>query len=146
HDLPDRTDAEGALISLSASATDPNGDTLTYAATGLPGGLSIDSATGLISGTIDLAAAAGSPYAVSITVRDGPSVDATDTFSWTVTNTNQPPVFVSDLTDQNASEADSINLDADATDADGDTLTYSASGLPAGLTINGSTGVISGTL
>jgi hypothetical protein len=147
HDLSDRTDAEGALISLSASATDPNGDPLTYAASGLPAGLSIDSATGLISGTIDLAAAAGSPYAVSVTVRDGPSVDATDTFNWTVTNTNQAPVFSTDIGNQTNAEGDTpTGLDADASDADGDTLTYSATGLPAGVSINSSTGVLSGTL
>ena len=39
-----------------------------------------------------------------------------------------------------------MSLDADATDADLDTLTYSATGLPDGVTINASTGVISGTL
>ena len=93
-DLGDQSDAEGALISLSAAATDADLDPLTYEATGLPAGLAIDAATGLISGTIDYAAAALSPYAVTITVRDGPSVDDTDTFSWTVTNTNQPPVFI----------------------------------------------------
>ena len=38
-----------------------------------------------------------------------------------------------------------MNLDADATDPDRDTLTYSASGLPAGVTIDPATGVISGT-
>ena len=37
-------------------------------------------------------------------------------------------------------------LDADATDADGDTLTYSATGLPAGVSINPTSGVIGGTL
>ena len=85
-DLSDRTDPAGDVVSLSAHATDPAGDPLTYAATGLPPGLSIDS-TGLISGTIATGAPAGSPYAASITVRDddGASVDATDTFSWTVT-------------------------------------------------------------
>ena len=58
-------------ISLDAGATDPDGDTLTYAASGLPAGLSINTATGAISGTISLSAASGSPYAVSVTVRDG---------------------------------------------------------------------------
>ncbi|MDQ2913089.1 MAG: Ig-like domain-containing protein, partial [Chloroflexota bacterium] len=33
--LPDRSSAEGSLISLSAAATDPDGDALTYAASGL---------------------------------------------------------------------------------------------------------------
>ena len=92
-----RTDAEGDVISLDAGATDPDGDTLTYAASGLPTGLSIDADTGLISGTLGFNAAAGSPYSVSVTVRDGLAVDATDTFAWTVTNTNQDPTFDQDL-------------------------------------------------
>jgi hypothetical protein len=84
--LGNRTDAEGTVINLDAGATDPDGDPLTYAATNLPAGLSINTSTGLITGTISSTAAAGSPYAVSITVRDGPTVDATDTFTWTVTD------------------------------------------------------------
>jgi hypothetical protein len=90
-DLPNRTDAEGAVISLSAAATDPDGDTLVYGATNLPPGLTINSSTGLISGTIAFDAAPG-PYAVSITVRDTPGLpdDATDTFSWTVTDATPP--------------------------------------------------------
>ncbi|HSC14864.1 MAG TPA: putative Ig domain-containing protein [Gammaproteobacteria bacterium] len=39
----------------------------------------------------------------------------------------------------------SVNLPIIASDADGDVLTYAASNLPAGLAINASTGVISGT-
>ena len=100
----------------------------------------------MISGTISLSAASGSPYAVSVTVRDGALVDATDTFSWTVTNTNQDPTFDQNLGDQTDAEGDLISLDAGATDPDGDTLTYAASGLPAGLSINTATGEISGTI
>ena len=144
--LGDQTDAEGDLISLDAGATDPDGDTLTYAASGLPAGLSIDTATGLISGTIAFNAAAASPYAVSVTVRDGLSVDDTDTFSWAVSDTNRDPTFDQNLGDQTDAEGDLISLDAGATDPDGDTLTYAASGLPAGLSIDTATGLISGTI
>src|SRR5262249_34916274 len=41
---------------------------------------------------------------------------------------------------------DRVYLPILATDSDNDRLIYSASGLPAGLTINSSTGVISGTI
>ena len=68
-DLPDRSDAEGAVVNLSAGATDPDNDTLTYSATGLPDGVSIDPATGLICGTI--ASGAAGSYPVEVTVRDG---------------------------------------------------------------------------
>ncbi|MBL8200948.1 MAG: DUF1929 domain-containing protein [Chromatiales bacterium] len=42
---------QGTPVSLQLSATDPNGDDLGYAATGLPAGLSINPLTGLIAGT-----------------------------------------------------------------------------------------------
>jgi hypothetical protein len=86
-DVGDRSSAEGEAVTLPVGATDPDGDPLTFAATGLPPGVSIDGGTGLVSGTIAAGAAGSSPFAVSITVRDGASVDATDTFSWTVTTT-----------------------------------------------------------
>ncbi len=88
-DLLDRTDAEGALISISAGATDADtGDALTYSATDLPIGLAIESGSGLIAGLVNHAAAAYSPYSTEITVCDdgSPSRCDTDTLTWTITN------------------------------------------------------------
>ena len=66
---------------------------------------------------------------------------------WTVTNTNQaarPSTRTADRTD---AEGDVIIASTPAPPiADGDTLTYAATGLPAGLTIDPTSGVISGTL
>ena len=59
---------------------------------------------------------------------------------------NAAPVLSTDIANQSNNEGNAVNLDADATDADLDTLVYSATGLPGGITINASTGVISGTL
>ena len=85
-DLANRTDAEGTSVSVSASATDPDADALAYDATGLPSGLSINTSTGLISGTIGAGASTNSPYAVSVRVSDngGATVGDTDMFTWTV--------------------------------------------------------------
>ena len=73
-------------------------------------------------------------------------MDATDSFEWTVTNTNQEPTFDQNLGDRTDAEGDLISLDAGATDLDGDTLTYAATGLPAGLSIDTASGLISGTI
>ncbi len=94
-DLGDRTDAEGAVIAISATATDPGGGTVVYSATGLPPGVSIDSGSGQITGTIGYTAAAGSPYSTKITATVGAQT-ADDTFTWTVTDTNRPPVAADD--------------------------------------------------
>ena len=147
-DLANRTDGEGAAITLPSPATDPDDDTLPYAATGLPNGLSINPATGTISGTIGFAANASGPFSVSVTVSDdgGTTVGDTDTFTWTVTNTNRPSAFNQNLPDRTDAEGAAITLPSPATDPDDDTLTYAATGLPTGLSINPATGSISGTI
>ena len=48
-----QTSTVGAVVDLALSASDPNGDVLTYAATGLPPGLAIDASSGRITGTPD---------------------------------------------------------------------------------------------
>ena len=64
-DLGNRTDAEGAVVSLDADATDADtADTLTYSATGLPDGVTIDAATGVIGGT--LSATSAGVHAVTV--------------------------------------------------------------------------------
>ncbi|MCM4165527.1 MULTISPECIES: PKD domain-containing protein, partial [unclassified Arenibacter] len=88
----------GNTVSLQVSATDPEDDGLSYSATGLPTGLSIDTATGLISGTIATGAEANSPYTVEVTVTDDgtPAESAMVSFIWNVTNgpVNGAPVAV----------------------------------------------------
>ena len=58
---------------------------------------------------------------------------------------NTPPSLNTPSSQQN-SVGDSVALQLQATDADGDALSYSASGLPSGLSLNGNSGLISGTL
>ncbi len=74
-------DTEGDSVSLQIQASDPDaGDSLTYSATDLPIGLSIDSSTGLISGT----ASTADTYNTVITVADGNGGGDSASFTWTV--------------------------------------------------------------
>jgi cold shock CspA family protein len=147
-DLLDRVDPEGTAISVSAGATDPDiGDALTYTATGLPSGLTINPGNGLITGTITFTA--DGTYSTKITTIDNgiPNLADADTFTWTITEVNRAPVFDQDLLDRSDAEGTPISLSAAATDPDlGNTLTYTATGLPAGLTIDPGSGLITGTL
>jgi hypothetical protein len=70
----------GGSVSLQIHATDSAGAALTYSATGLPTGLSINSSTGLISGT---ASTAGT-YNVTVTAQDSTGASGSASFSWTV--------------------------------------------------------------
>ncbi|MCK0147036.1 putative Ig domain-containing protein, partial [Arenibacter sp. F26102] len=140
---------EGDVLSLQVAATDPEDNVLAYSATGLPTGLSIDTSTGLISGTIATGAATNSPYAVEVTVTDDgtPSESATVSFTWNVTDVpvNQAPM-VTNPGVQTGVEGDVISLQIAASDPEDDGMTYSAITLPTGLSIDTSTGLISGTI
>ena len=111
---------------------------LPYKAVRLPPGLSLNSSTGLISGTLPLTAA-GNRYAVTVTVSDG-STTTSQSFEWDVTS-----LALSNPGDQTTTEGVPVSLALAAQDASGRTLTFTASGLPAGLSINASSGLISGT-
>jgi hypothetical protein len=150
----DQEDNEGDTITpLPIVANDPNDDDLTYAATDLPTGLSIDPDTGIISGTVAYTAAEGSStkiYSVTVTVTDD-SPEANETsvvFSWTINRVNVPPE-VQNPGDQESEEGWDISLQIDAVDPNGDPLTYSNVAtdlLPLNLSIDLNSGLISGKI
>ncbi|MGW3287415.1 M4 family metallopeptidase [Streptomyces sp. NPDC001002] len=71
----------GTAVSLQISASSTNSGTLTYAATGLPTGLSISS-TGAITGTPTTAGT----YSTTVTVTDSTGATGTAAFTWTVSS------------------------------------------------------------
>ena len=76
-----QTGTVGTAASLQISATDSaSGQTLTYSATGLPAGLSINSTTGLISGTPTTAGT----NSVTVTAKDTTGATGSASFTWTI--------------------------------------------------------------
>ncbi len=127
----------------TASETGSGGTgTLTYSATGLPGGLSINASTGAISGTPTTATGGAVPVTITVTDSTTPTHQTASTTGLTINIIAQLTITSNALpsgvvgTAYTASETVSGGTG---------TLTYSATGLPGGLSINASTGVISGT-
>ncbi len=121
---------------IQASDT-ASGQTLTYTATGLPPGLSINPATGLISG---IPTAAGS-FAVTVTAQDTTGASGSATFEADVY-----AVTVTSPGDQVTTAGTAVSLQIQAsTSVAVPTLDYSATGLPPGLSMGFKTGLISGT-
>ena len=69
----------GTPVSLQLSATDPNGDAITFAGSGLPPGVFVNAVSGLASGT---PTASGS-FNVVVSATDGVNTDS-KTFVWTI--------------------------------------------------------------
>ncbi|WJH41457.1 Ig-like domain-containing protein [Aliirhizobium terrae] len=126
--LPNRTANDGASVNFDVSSffSDADNDTLTYAQTGLPSGLSI-TAAGVITGTIDNQASQGGVngvYTVTVTVSDGNGGTAQQTFTLTVSN--PAPIAVNDTATTAEDTAVTINVLANDSDPDGDPLTITS--------------------
>jgi PKD repeat protein len=123
----------GQTLTFTVTATDSHGDTLTYSATGLPAGATF--ANRVFTWT-PASGNAGS-HQVTFTVSDGQAQDS-ETITITVSQPNAAPILGS-ISNKSTNENQALSFSVSATDADGDSLTYSATGLPSGATFNGQT-------
>ncbi len=78
--IANRNNVVGQAVSFGVSASDPDGDALAYSATGLPNGLAINAASGLISGTVSTVGS----FTVNVQVDDGHGSTASTAFNWSV--------------------------------------------------------------
>src|SRR5208337_4762163 len=105
-----------------------------YGATGLPTGLSVNTSTGLISGT----PSAGGTSTVTLSATNA---GGTGTATLTLTIKPAPPVITS-ATTASGTVGSAFSYQITATNTP---TGYGATGLPSGLSVNTSTGLISGT-
>jgi hypothetical protein len=134
------TNPLSAYVDVPIKATDSDASaTLTYGATGLPPGLAISKTTGVISGTVTTAYTG----TVKVTATDSTKATGSASFTWTAANTIAITTPKPQATSVGAAVALAVLAEDD--DAKATPLKWTATGLPAGLSINAGDGVITGT-
>ncbi|KKH96659.1 hypothetical protein EO95_02195, partial [Methanosarcina sp. 1.H.T.1A.1] len=139
--IPDVNVEAGKSLTFTVSASDADGDSLAYSASGTPSGATFDSKSGVFSWT-PVAGQEGT-YSVTFEVSDGKLQDSA-TAAISVVNHNQAPV-INSIPDVSVEAGKSLTFTVSASDADGDSLAYSASGTPSGATFDSKSGVFSWT-
>lgn len=142
--IPNQAEVVNSVVSLATSSYFSGSETpFTYSATGLPSGLSINTSTGEISGTVDTVQSTS----VVVTATDQAANTAdSNNFTFDVTASSVAVTFSGTVPDQNAYTGSSYSFGVASYFSGTETpFTYSLTGtLPVGLTLNTSTGVISG--
>src|SRR5438034_287149 len=131
----------GQTASLQLVAS---GSPVVYSANNLPAGLSVDPNSGWIGGAFASTAGDLSPYLVTAAVSD-PGANISSVQFWWSVKADHPPAVVNPG-NQSTLAGSVVTLTIAASDLDGNVLSYSALGLPAGLAIGSATGVLSGTV
>jgi hypothetical protein len=133
----------GQTYTFRPTAADADGDRLTFSVQGGPAWLLINSTDGTLSG-IPATANVGTASGIVISVSDGTATTSLPAFSISVTQTNRAPT-ISGSPPVNARVGQPYAFRPTASDADGDSLTFSVRGNPAWLSIDGADGTLSGT-
>lgn len=135
--IGDRSLPEDGSLSFPLSATDADGDSVSF---------SLDAHSAALGVTLSGSTLSINPNSqfngsgtITISASDGVDSDS-ETFTVTVTAVNDAPVLAS-ISDQSVNEESSTSLSLSATDVDGDTLTYQIDSAPAafGVSISGAT-------
>ncbi|WP_246004382.1 tandem-95 repeat protein [Marinimicrobium koreense] len=136
---------EGEAYSFTPTADDVDAnETLTFSVTGQPAWAEFDNTTGALTGTPGIAASGRYPGIV-ISVSDGDATTDLAAFSIEVIDVNNVPT-IGGMAPTTATVGQAYTFTATAEDSDeSDTLTFSAAGLPGWLTLDSSTGELTGT-
>jgi thermitase len=137
---PDTDALEDAVYTYQVVTEDVDNATLTYTLMTAPAGVQM-SAGGKITWTPRQADVGVHP--IKLTVSDG-EFTLEQSYDLTVINVNDAPVITSAPV-KNAVDGQAYSYNVNATDEDGDTLTYSLTQKPTGMSIDSATGVISWT-
>ena len=131
----------GSALTFAVNASDPDGNTLTYSASRLPSGSTFTASTHTFAWTPTTSP--GGNFTPTFTVSDG-TLSASTTATITVHQGNRAPVITA-IPAQSVVAGNALTFTVSGSDPDGNTLTYSASGLPSGATFNTGTHIFAWT-
>lgn len=142
---PPASVSEGAPYSFTPSASDADGDTLSFDIVNMPAWASFDTASGRLFGT-PAAGDAGVYADITITVTDGEAQGALGPFAIEVraVATNSAPV-ISGSPATSVNEGSGYEFTPSASDADGDALVFDIANKPSWASFDTSTGRLAGT-
>lgn len=129
-----------------ATATDDNGDSLTFALLAGPDGMTVDAQTGVVTWT-PTPAQVGS-WSIVLQVSDGRGGSATQSYDLqvgAVGSSNRDPIIVSTPAPPAVLAGQTFLYAVEALDPDNDTLSFSLTDSPVGMTIDSQSGLVSWT-
>jgi len=148
---PVTTVAAGASYSFTPKAADPDGNKLTFDATGVPAWARFDSATGALAGT-PTEADVGTSGMITIEVSDSMAVTQLPGFQISVTSNatvpppaNNSPPTIAGTPGMSATVGQVYTFTPVASDPDNDTLIFSIDNKPSWATFTSATGELRGT-
>ncbi|MBC8501059.1 MAG: tandem-95 repeat protein, partial [DPANN group archaeon] len=121
---------EDLLYVYDVNASDPDGDELSFNLLVSPVGMVVNVSSGLITwlpGNGDVG-----DHDITVMVSDG-LLNDTQSFILTVSNVNDPPIL-NPIGDKSVYENETLEFFVNASDPDGDNLTFYANNLPSGAT------------
>jgi large repetitive protein len=136
---PATTVIAGQGYAFLPTASDPDGDELTFSITNMPDWASFDAASGLLNGTPPLEAV-GTSVAITISVSDGQSTVSLPAFSISIV----APLTISGTPATEVAVGGSYDFAPSTNAASGTALTFSAANLPSWAAFNTSTGELTG--
>ena len=132
----------GANYSFRPTASDPDGNAISFSIQNAPGWAQFSTATGQLSGT---PTAAGTFSNIRITVTDGNLSASLPVFAIAVTGAANRAPTITGTPATTVQSGGTYSFQPTGNDPDGNTLTYSIANRPSWATFNTSTGRLSGT-
>ncbi len=142
--IANRSVMPGYQLRLSATVSDPDGDTVVWSGQRLPSGASVNAITGVFSWTPSVGQI-GTYSNIALKATDAKGGAASSVFNITVRAVNRAP-SVSHIPDFTLHEGSTLSFTASGSDPDGDSLKWTGKKMPPLATLDSLTGAFAWTI